>query len=394
MSDSKPSADELAAWQAEDADWLASPACDVTAPAPVAEHSDGFCMVCPPSGEARCECSRSSGLGSLGDAVGAPTPGVPIASTAAARAPLHIVIDKDSYKSKKKSPNAPSKRRTCSTPKCTTTATAPIAFKGKGAESSVVSATKRNMGKRTFLTRARTTQTERAGARVCARNAMIKNTRSHCPSALLASSHVHCVPSYSSFLRHGWNSRSRTQKTGVSGATHCARCAENLGFKAQPRSGASVACCRAIHELDREGSAKPGWLTTHGHYARVLAPGGPDTFDNNEVKHTVPFRDLMPDAVDFKSRTVFLYHGNEFHGVPPDHKDFEEGKSIKHGELLKDLYRRTMADHEAYVDANWTVQYMWEHEHHRASRSGLMSISSCLRTHVSANASASSASSA
>ena len=133
MSDSKLSADELAAWQAEDADWLASSACDgVTAPAPVAEHSDGFCMVCPPSGEARCECSRSSGLGSLGDAVGAPTPGVPIASTAAARAPLQIVRDKDSYKSKKKSSHG-RKQRTCSTPKCTTRARAPSDFNGKGA---------------------------------------------------------------------------------------------------------------------------------------------------------------------------------------------------------------------------------------------------------------------
>ena len=123
-------------------------------------------------------------------------------------------------------------------------------------------------------------------------------------------------------------------------SAHCAGCAENLGFKAQPQWGASIACCRAIHKLDREGSAKQEWLSSHGHYARVLAPGGPGTLDNNEVKHTVPFRNLRPGAVCFKSRTVFLYHGNAFHGVPPDHEDFEEGKSSQRdGALLKDLYR-------------------------------------------------------
>ena len=39
---------------------------------------------------------------------------------------------------------------------------------------------------------------------------MIKNTRSHCPRQF-SPADVHCVPSYSSFLRHGWNSRSPTR---------------------------------------------------------------------------------------------------------------------------------------------------------------------------------------
>ena len=389
MSDSKPSADELAAWQAEDADWLASLACDVTAPAPVAEHSDGFCMVCPPSVEARCECRRSSGLGSLGDAVGAPTPGVPIASTAAARAPLLIVIDNDSYKSKKKPSCGQKKIKTCSTPKCTTRARAPSDLNGKGAIVLCAKCYKSKHGKTYIAYPCKNHPARRVAAKGLCKECYDQEHEVSLPSRNLLC--IACQVTVATYDTSGVHVHQRN--SGLS-STHCGPCAEDLGFKAQSRSGASIACCRAIHELDREGAAKQEWLSSHGHYARVLAPGGPGTFDNNEVKYTVPLRDLKPDAVCFESRTVFLYHGNAWHGVPPDHKDFEEGKSTQLDKPLKELYRRTMADHEAYVGANWTVQYMWEHEHVRASSSGLMSISSCLRTHVSANASASSASSA
>jgi hypothetical protein len=143
MSDSKLPADELADWQAEDGDWLETVTGDVTAPAPVAEQSDGFCMVCPPSRTPRRECWRSSGVGSLADAAGAPTPVVAIASTASAqppepttagdknnstqRAPLQIAIDKSSYKPKRKPCYI-----SCCSPKCETRATAPSDFNGKG----------------------------------------------------------------------------------------------------------------------------------------------------------------------------------------------------------------------------------------------------------------------
>ena len=104
--------------------------------------------------------------------------------------------------------------------------------------------------------------------------------------------YIVCQVTVASYDRDGTHVHQR--KNG-SPSAHCGPCAENLGSKAQPQQGASIACCRAIRSLDREGSAKQEWLSSHGHYARVLAPGGPGTFDDNEVKHTVPFRNLRPD---------------------------------------------------------------------------------------------------
>ena len=59
--------------------------------------------------------------------------------------------------------------------------------------------------------------------------------------------------------------------------------------------------------------------------------------------------------------TVYLYHGNEWHGYPPDHP--KHAGVNWHGVAYKDLYEATLKQHELYKQQGYRVFVVWEHEY-------------------------------
>ena len=88
----------------------------------------------------------------------------------------------------------------------------------------------------------------------------------------------------------------------------------------------------------------------------------------------VPGRQLrpdgfLPDPAGVTKGTVYLFHGNRWHGFPPEHPQHggeQVFRSARTGieRRLKnaDLYTRTETNTRAYLAHGYAVVEMWEHD--------------------------------
>lgn len=102
-------------------------------------------------------------------------------------------------------------------------------------------------------------------------------------------------------------------------------------------------------------------------------------WEGREVYGLVAPYKHRPDGVIRNAHTraverVFFYHGNRWHGYPPEHElyntliqiNFKSDK--EHWVNTKITYIKTMADMQRFKDRGYVVSYMWEHEHVAATR--------------------------
>lgn len=81
----------------------------------------------------------------------------------------------------------------------------------------------------------------------------------------------------------------------------------------------------------------------------------------------------MRDPADNKVLCVAEYHGNAYHGYPPNHPRYNGDVTNRnnHTSSAKALYEKTVAKMDAFVEAGYGVCYVWEHEHKLALREGV-----------------------
>lgn len=85
-----------------------------------------------------------------------------------------------------------------------------------------------------------------------------------------------------------------------------------------------------------------------------------------------------PDAFNEDTNTVYLFHGNWYHGYPPGHP--KEYTTCVRGQLAHVLWEKTMQAMDVYAEEGFRVIYIWEHEYAYALKNGL-SIKCSVRTH-------------
>ena len=99
-----------------------------------------------------------------------------------------------------------------------------------------------------------------------------------------------------------------------------------------------------------------------------------------EVKGLVPGSAVRPDgyvadASGATKGTVYLFHGNHYHGYPPDHPQYSGTQTFvskRNGTrrtfLNSELYEKTEKTTQAYLDAGYAVVEMWEHDFKEAEK--------------------------
>eukprot|EP00966_Prymnesium_polylepis_P037312 866537-Prymnesium_polylepis.3 len=145
----------------------------------------------------------------------------------------------------------------------------------------------------------------------------------------------------------------------------CAKHAFEAGTIAAYNPRASKAACAAQDALAREGFAS----YEHEHI-------NPSTleWEGEEVEGLVAPRKHRPDGVRRDAAgnvvEVFFYHGNWFHGFPPEHELYDTEITMPKGHKVnsKERYEKTMADMKIFKDRGYRVCYLWEHHHSIALR--------------------------
>eukprot|EP00808_Paulinella_micropora_P009979 g28177.t1 len=120
--------------------------------------------------------------------------------------------------------------------------------------------------------------------------------------------------------------------------------------------------------------ANSGWRIQHKHFVN-----GADVPRGSEAR--VPGTKLLLDGYDEARNCVYEFHGNAYHGFPPGHPKYTEGRSSLHGRLNRDLYRETMARMyfiRQKMPAGCRMFYAWEHEYARIKDKPLASAASIL----------------
>ena len=130
-------------------------------------------------------------------------------------------------------------------------------------------------------------------------------------------------------------------------------------------TGGSYKACRCLCLLEKALDIK----IQHIHY--IL--GG--THAGSEKRGLLPDHPKMrpdgfcPDPSGQSKGLVYQYHGNFWHGYPPDHPQhstyLENDNSNKWG---PDLYNATLAKDKLYVAAGYRVFVVWEHEFNECLR--------------------------
>jgi hypothetical protein len=104
---------------------------------------------------------------------------------------------------------------------------------------------------------------------------------------------------------------------------------------------------------------------------------GTGRWTGDEETGLVEGRQLRPDGfladeTGETRGTVYLFHGNRWHGFPEGHPRFDEvfyAISKRTGKRREwkasDRYARTMEDHQAYVAAGFKLFFVWENEFSR-----------------------------
>ena len=140
----------------------------------------------------------------------------------------------------------------------------------------------------------------------------------------------------------------------------CARHAVLAGTHIESKSGASVVACECFDRWERLTGERIG------HRVRYMAFVGGSRAEGREMRGLIPDRRIQPDGYQEETKTVWLFHGNYFHGYPPDHAKYEtRGIGGKWG---PDLYKATMEQMALYVKHGYTVKYVWEHEYLETTR--------------------------
>jgi hypothetical protein len=174
----------------------------------------------------------------------------------------------------------------------------------------------------------------------------------------LLSNHCPCGHGFAFYEDAGGNKKSL-----------CRSCAVAEGAHPERVVGASLEACRFFCMLKRMAPETHGYVP-HVHWNKVS--GEWDSFQ--EVKGLVPGRQIrpdgfLPDASGATKGTVYLFHGNRWHGYPPDHPKhggeqvFRSARTgIERRVKNADLYAKTEADSKAYLAAGYKVVEMWEHD--------------------------------
>jgi hypothetical protein len=97
----------------------------------------------------------------------------------------------------------------------------------------------------------------------------------------------------------------------------------------------------------------------HIHY---IKGGGTE---GSEVKGLIPGRKYRPDSYvpDPSGATkgsVYLYHGNKWHGYPPEHAGHQT--YLHTGIWAADAYEATIEVQKLYVEHGYRVFVVWAHE--------------------------------
>ena len=139
----------------------------------------------------------------------------------------------------------------------------------------------------------------------------------------------------------------------------CAKHARECGVIHTSQCGASRVACRFFDTW----KVITGQHIPHIHFAWQENEDGTRTTitEGHEVRGLVPGRRLRPDGFvkrrDGKDE-VWLFHGNYYHGYPPN--DPRHGQPGIGGHT--DLYQKTVVVMNEYVAAQFRVLYVWEHE--------------------------------
>ena len=140
----------------------------------------------------------------------------------------------------------------------------------------------------------------------------------------------------------------------------CARHAVLAGTHVESKSGGSVIACKCFDRWERLTGERIG------HRIRYIAAIGGSRAEGREITGLIPNSKLQPDGYQEETKTVWLFHGNYFHGYPPDHPKHEtRGIGGKWG---PDLYKKIMEDMALYARRGYTVRYVWEHEYSETTR--------------------------
>ena len=148
---------------------------------------------------------------------------------------------------------------------------------------------------------------------------------------------------------------------------YCMQHAVELGLHTPLSDGCSNVACEFFDDLARETAGRISF--THGRSVdkegRVIG----------EVKGLVAPHKHRPDAVRSVVRIadepgvhfvdqleVCFFHGNHYHGYPPEHPLHLDGRCVDN-KSSKELYDKTMDDMALFKANNYQVCYVWEHEY-------------------------------
>ncbi len=140
----------------------------------------------------------------------------------------------------------------------------------------------------------------------------------------------------------------------------CAEHAVLAGTHVESKSGASVIACECFDRWERFTGERIG------HRVRYIACVGGSRTEGREMRGLIPGRRIQPDGYQEETETVWLFHGNYFHGYPPGHPRHET--YLNNGKWGPDLYKKTMEQMALYVKHGYTVRYVWEHEYLETTR--------------------------
>ena len=154
----------------------------------------------------------------------------------------------------------------------------------------------------------------------------------------------------------------------------CLSCAIAEGTHPERIVGASYEACRFFCMLSRMTNKHED--VPHVHWHRASGEWN----EYREVEGLVPGRKIrpdgfLPDPSGATNGTVYLYHGNRWHGYPPGHPDhageqvFRSARTgIERRVMNADLYAKTEADTQAYLTVGYGVVDMWGHDFRDAEK--------------------------
>ena len=148
----------------------------------------------------------------------------------------------------------------------------------------------------------------------------------------------------------------------------CAEHAEQAGthIRAPPGCGASKKAMQCFDRIERLLGIEIGWRIR----LQSISNDGGVSFitiaEGKEKERLVPGSRIKPDGFQEDTRTVWLFHGNFYHGFPLGHPHHE--RECAHGASGHELWERTMEQHDTYLRAGCAVRYIWEHEYDMTQR--------------------------